>query len=165
MEVYASVFPTVLSLATLTFQARRGQRTFVTFDNSFQYITNLTAGIEIRDWIGSARIHLKSRNSSPFKSVDTPVANKPLESTARDPPRSTVAVSHGEEEEFQIFTHACNCSPMDDIKTILNPVSGIKDDGFLDKLTVCSFLMSSSKSTLPGSAAVTRIWQARNENS
>ena len=64
---------------------------------------------------------MEARNSLPFKSVDTPVAKRPLEATASEPPRSTVSVS--EDEEGQMIpghTHARNCSTMDNIETILN---------------------------------------------
>jgi hypothetical protein len=82
----------------------------------------LTAGVEICDLIRSDPVQVEAQNSLPFKSVDTPVANKPLEATASEPPRSTVMISDGKEIQLSSdFTHARNCSAMDNIETILNP--------------------------------------------
>ena len=51
---------------------------------------------------------------------------------------------------------------MDDTETILLPVRKLKRGDSKMRFTVCSFLMSSSKSTRPGSAAVTRSYKFGN---
>jgi len=59
--------------------------------------------------------------------------------------------------ECRVLTHARYCASMDNIQAVLR-----RSEEFAGKmgngagLTVCSFRMSSSNSTRPGSAAVTR---------
>ena len=61
---------------------------------------------------------------TPFKSVDTPVANRPLDATAKEPPRSTAktilnkwrALSN---KRWKLRTHASNRSAMNDAEPVL----------------------------------------------
>ena len=67
----------------------------------------------------------------PFRSVDTPVANKPRDATANEPPRSTRAcfsrVSRIECHTERSPTHACNGASMEDIQAVLNDID-VRDD-------------------------------------
>ena len=101
-----------------------------------------------------------------LRSVETPVAKSPSEATANEPPRSTGA-------------GRCQLRPLEKSHERKSPMLAIvppwrmprrflhqthqhercrlvKTSGVEDKCTVCSCLISSSKLTVPGRAAVTR---------
>jgi len=68
------------------------------------------------------------RNYLPLRSVDTPVAKRPFEATAREPPRSTVQASAG----FwtcrlgkTVSTHACYCTAVEYAKSVLCGLVGV----------------------------------------
>lgn len=64
----------------------------------------------------------------PFKSVDTPVAKRPFDATAREPPRSTVQevrqwIFHGDTLQGKDQrAHAGDCSTMEGSETVLADV-------------------------------------------
>lgn len=59
----------------------------------------------------------------PFRSVDTPVENKPRDATAKDPPRSTkgklVLRHYLGFARSEKLTHACNSTSMEDVQAVL----------------------------------------------
>ena len=66
--------------------------TFIAGHDSFQDVSDLTSRIEIRDYVDNQLEliqHDQEGKCSPFRSVDTPVANRPREATANEPPKST----------------------------------------------------------------------------
>lgn len=81
-----------------------------------------------------------------FRSVETPVANRPREATAREPPRSTMLAIV---PPWRIFSRFCKTRHL---ASACLGVHMIGEGG----LTVCSFWMSSSNFTRPGVAEVTR---------
>lgn len=59
----------------------------------------------------------------PFRSVETPVENKPRDATANEPPRSTRAYFSQASQLWDhmqgSLTHACNSASMEDIQAVL----------------------------------------------
>jgi hypothetical protein len=89
--------------------------------------------------------------SLPFKSVETPVAKRPRDATASEPPRSTMQASVPPWRMLRRFCHGGGIS--------ISPGStydGSKSRASKQQHTVCICLISSSKLTVPGRAAVTR---------
>lgn len=101
----------------------------------------------------------------PLRSVDTPVAKRPFDATAREPPRSTgwmFSCFDLDQGEYggDWHTHASDRAAMEDPETILvgfQLMFGVVWLRMYDaERTVCSLRISSSKLTTPGRAAVTR---------
>lgn len=61
--------------------------------------------------------------NSPLRSVETPVANRPREATAREPPRSTESNIRHEHRRLEIHnshTHTSDSTAVKDIEAVLD---------------------------------------------
>lgn len=148
-----------------------GRKLLLTFVAGYycsKRVANLTTRVQIRNliniWLGLWTAKCRWGCTIPLRSVDTPVAYNPLDATAREPPRSTLkrdemsALDVGHQNAWYLPMLAI-VPPCIIFSRFYRRGNKLFEQGRCvsqRKLTVCSFRMSSSKSTRPGSAAVTR---------
>ena len=171
IDVYAIIFPTTpasqLLPSPLLIPAPdwlEEQRTLITRHLSFQRISHFPTRAQKRNYAHNTIVSSNQLSPTqhslaypdsmpraqegkdlPLRSVDTPVANNPLEATANEPPRSVMQASVPPWRIFRRF-----------YMSTLSVCLELRPHVLAHRRTVWCFSISSSKFTTPGFAAVMR---------